>query len=60
MLGGPGNDTLRGNDGQDDLRGAGGKDKLFGGANFDTCDGGPHPPGFPDSAAGCEVVTGIP
>jgi Subtilase family/RTX calcium-binding nonapeptide repeat (4 copies) len=55
--GGDGNDSLFGGPHNDRLLGGAGTDTLRGGSQFDRCDGGA---GLLDTAAGCEVLAGIP
>lgn len=52
VVGGPGDDRLRGRGGDDCLLGGGGDDRLQGNGGADVCIGGPGN----DSYASCEVV----
>lgn len=56
LEGGNGDDRLFGDDGNDTLSGGPQNDQLVGGHHTDDCDGGSEI----DTAATCEVVTGVP
>ena len=65
ICGGDGNDRILGGDGNDRLFGDAGSDQLFGGNGNDALNGGTeadqcHGEAGTDSAATCEVITGLP